>query len=55
MQGDSPTSWLVTWTGDFAPLLSFLIPGILTKITNVKSDEQCLAHNRLPVKEPFWL
>lgn len=32
-----------------------LIPGILTKITNVKSAKQCLAHERHSVKEPFLL
>lgn len=25
MQGDPPTSWLVTWTSDFTSLLSFLV------------------------------
>lgn len=30
-----------------------LIPGILTKIMNVKSAKQCLAHERHSVKEPF--
>ena len=63
MQRDAPTSWLRTWTSDFTSLLRFLICkmphprhlGILTKIRNVKSAKQCLAHERHSVKEPFLL
>lgn len=36
-------------------ICEMLIPGILTKITNVKSAKQCLAHERHSVKEPFLL